>query len=184
MHPNEKLVARFYEAFARRDGAGMAACYAPHATFKDPVFPGLRGPQVGAMWRMLCSGAKDLNITFGSVLADANAGSARWEATYTFSKTGRRVHNVITANFAFADGKIVAHVDSFSFWRWSRQALGPPGLLLGWTPLVRATVRREAAARLAKFMADAPAVKARSTPKSAKVAKGPRKTAKAGRKAR
>lgn len=29
---------RFYEAFARRDAAGMAACYHRLATFEDPAF--------------------------------------------------------------------------------------------------------------------------------------------------
>jgi predicted ester cyclase len=43
------------------------------------------------------------------------------------------------------------HRDQFSFHRWARQALGPVGLALGWTPLLRAAVRRKAAARLAKF---------------------------------
>ena len=33
----------FYGAFARREGAAMAALYSDHATFSDPVFPGLRG---------------------------------------------------------------------------------------------------------------------------------------------
>lgn len=154
VHPNEALVKRFYEAFQRRDGKAMAACYGKDATFRDPVFPDLRGQQVGAMWRMLCAGGKDLDLTFHSVLVDDDAGSAHWEARYSFSRTGRQVHNVITANFAFADGKVAAHVDSFSFWRWSRQALGPVGWLLGWTPMVRNKVRREAAARLERFMAD------------------------------
>jgi hypothetical protein len=27
---------------------------------------------------------------------------------------------------------------SFGFHRWARQALGPPGLLLGWTPVIQA----------------------------------------------
>ena len=32
------VVNRFYEAFARGDAAGMAACYHPEATFEDPAF--------------------------------------------------------------------------------------------------------------------------------------------------
>lgn len=153
MHPNEATIKRFYEAFQRRDAKAMAACYAKGATFSDPVFQNLRGPEVTKMWAMLAGGAKDLAITFNAVVADGDAGSAHWEATYTFSKTGRKVHNKIDANFEFKDGKILHHVDSFSFWRWSRQALGPAGWLLGWTPMVKNKVRKDAAARLAAFKA-------------------------------
>ena len=52
------------------------------------------------------------------------------------------MHNAIDATFEFRDGLIVRHVDRFDFWRWSRQALGPIGLLLGWTPILRRKVRR------------------------------------------
>ena len=49
MHPNAELLTGFYNAFAERDGAAMASAYHPDAQFSDPVFPDLRGPQVGAM---------------------------------------------------------------------------------------------------------------------------------------
>ena len=80
--------------------------------------------------------------------------SAHWEPTYVFSATGRVVHNIIDAEFEFDDaGLITRHTDRFDFWRWARQALGAPGLLLGWTPLLRARVRTQAAANLKRFMA-------------------------------
>ena len=47
------------------------------------------------------------------------------------------------ATFKIADGLIVDHVDRFSFWKWSRQAIGTKGLLLGWTPFLRAQGRRD-----------------------------------------
>ena len=59
--------------------------------------------------------------------------------------------NVITALFAFRDGKIVRHHDSFSFWRWASQALGPAGAALGWLPMLKWKVRKDAAKSLAKF---------------------------------
>jgi hypothetical protein len=43
---------------------------------------------------------------------------------------------------------IVEHVDRFNFWRWSRQALGLPGLVLGWTPVLRKKVGTTATERL------------------------------------
>jgi ketosteroid isomerase-like protein len=155
MHPNAELIDGFYRAFAARDHAAMRAAYAPGATFKDEVFD-LRGPQVGAMWHMLCDGGRDLALTHSAVEAGDDTGRAHWEARYTFTATGRPVHNIIDAVFRFENGRILAHRDHFSFWHWSRQALGPSGLLLGWTPLVRAKVQSTARARLQKFMAGKP----------------------------
>ncbi|TMH06089.1 MAG: DUF4440 domain-containing protein, partial [Betaproteobacteria bacterium] len=61
------------------------------------------------------------------------------------------VHNAIDARFEFRDGLVIRHVDRFDFWRWSRQALGAPGWLLGWTSLLRGKVRAQAAKGLAAF---------------------------------
>lgn len=151
MHPNAKLIDDFYAAFARGDGAAMAASYHPEARFSDPAFPDLSAAEAGAMWRMFCRPGSDLRLEHGNVRADDTRGSAHWEATYTFRATGRRVHNVIDAEFEFRDGRIYRHRDRFDFWRWSRQALGLPGLLLGWTPLIRARVRALAAKALRDF---------------------------------
>lgn len=144
MHPNAELIQRFYQAFAQRDAATMRAAYHPEARFDDPAFVGLVGAEIGDMWEMLITRGKDLEITFSGVAADEKAGSAHWEAWYTFSATGRKVHNVIDASFEFKDGKIFRHRDRFGFWRWSRQALGLPGLLLGWSPLLAGKVQKQA----------------------------------------
>jgi ketosteroid isomerase-like protein len=144
VHPNAAMVERFYRAFQARDAATMAACYHPEIVFSDPVFPVLRGRDAGAMWEMLCARAQDLAIEFGDVRAGDTRGRAHWEARYTFSPTGRRVHNDIDAAFDFRDGLIVRHIDRFGIWRWARQALGLPGWALGWTPMVRNRVRLEA----------------------------------------
>jgi ketosteroid isomerase-like protein len=151
MNANEATITRFYEAFQKRDAATMAACYAPDVQFSDPVFPDLRGAQAGLMWKMLCERGKDLRLEFRDVRADATGGSAHWEAWYTFSATGRKVHNVIDASFAFRDGRIARHVDRFDLYRWSRQALGPAGLLLGWSPPLQNKVRAMAAKGLADY---------------------------------
>jgi ketosteroid isomerase-like protein len=153
VNPNEELLERFYGAFAARDGAGMQACYAPGVTFSDPVFVGLRGPEAGAMWRMLTGRAQDLRVELLGSEANGDRGSARWRATYTYTQTGRPVVNDVQAEFRFEGGRIAEHVDTFGFHRWARQALGPPGLLLGWTPMLRATVRKRARAALDEFMA-------------------------------
>src|SRR4051812_2657692 len=119
MHPNTELLIGFYAAFAARDADAMATAYAPDATFSDPVFVNLSGLEIAAIWRMLCSRAKDLRIEVSHIGANETSGRALWEAWYPFTKTGRNVHNVIDAEFAFRDGKIVRPVDAFDFWRWS-----------------------------------------------------------------
>jgi uncharacterized protein (TIGR02246 family) len=150
---NAALIDRFYDAFGRRDAETMAACYAPDATFSDPVFQNLRGAEVPSMWRMLCEGASDLTIVHRDVRVEGDRGAAHWDADYTFSATGRPVHNEIDAGFVFRDGLIAEHVDRFDLWKWTRQALGPVGLLLGWSPPVRGKVRSQARARLDQYMA-------------------------------
>ncbi len=105
----------------------MAACYHPAVTFSDEVFSDLEGARAAGMWRMLCERGKDLRVEFRDIEADDSAGRAHWEAWYTFSPTGRQVHNRIEAEFEFRDGKIIRHRDRFSFWNWARQSLGPRG---------------------------------------------------------
>jgi ketosteroid isomerase-like protein len=144
MHANAELVRSFYEAFGRRDSEAMVACYADDVRFSDPVFEDLRGDRAKHMWRMLCERAADLAVEFRDVKADDKTGSAHWEARYTFSATGRKVHNVIDATFRFADGKIVEHTDRFNLWRWSGMALGAKGTLLGWAPFVQGAIRKTA----------------------------------------
>lgn len=153
MHPHQALLESFYKSFSQRDAEGMVACYHPDVAFSDPVFPDLRGGRARAMWRMLCARAKDFELTFRDVSADDRGGQVHWEATYLFSATGRRVHNIIDASFRVEDGKIIEHRDRFDLWRWSRMALGPKGVLLGWLPPVQAAIRAQAAKGLDEFIA-------------------------------
>jgi ketosteroid isomerase-like protein len=148
-----RLIRDFYAAFQRRDHEAMAACYAPEAQFRDPVFLDLTGWRIGAMWRMLCERATDLHVRVADVAAEAESGSAHWEARYTFTATGRPVHNVIEASFSFAGGKIQRHIDTFDLYAWARQALGPKGLLLGWAPPVQRAIRAQASRGLDAFAA-------------------------------
>ena len=150
-HPNDELIQRFYAAFARLDGQAMAECYSPWARFSDPVFVDLHDEEPGAMWRMLTGRARDLKVTLVEHEADHERGRARWTADYMFS-TGRPVHNDVQATFRFEDGWILEHLDSFSFYGWSRQGLGGLGTVLGWTPLIRNKVRSKARADLRAFM--------------------------------
>lgn len=146
---------RFYNAFAARDGDTMAACYASDARFEDPAFT-LQGAEIGAMWQMLTSRAKDFALRYRIVSADAERAVVEWEADYLFSATGRQVQNRIRAEMRFRNGLIVEHRDDFDFHRWARMALGPVGLLLGWTPFLRNKVRKQAGDQLKRFMAGKP----------------------------
>ena len=151
---SKTTIERFYRAFAQLDAETMAACYAADATFDDEAFS-LRGArEVGGMWRMLCEGTKakapgDWKLVYSQVTDR----SAHWDANYRFTATGRLVLNRIDSVFEFdANGLITRQRDTFDFWAWSRQALGTPGLLLGWSPLLRKKVRATAAANLQRYL--------------------------------
>jgi ketosteroid isomerase-like protein len=150
---NTDLIYRFYDAFNRLDAEAMASCYTEDVLFSDPVFGELRGREAGDMWRMLTSRARDFSVRFDQVRADERSGGAHWVATYLFSQTGRTVINDIQARFVFRDGKICEHHDQFDLWRWSRQALGAKGALLGWTPFVQNAIRAQAQKGLKAFQA-------------------------------
>lgn len=147
-------IQRLYDAFRAGDGQAMEDCYAADATFRDPVFELQGAARIGGMWKMLLAGASDLEVEASDISCDGTTGSAHWEARYTFS-TGRKVHNVIDASFRLEDDLIVEHVDRFGFWRWSRQALGPVGLLLGWSPAIRGRVQRTASRNLDRYLTGA-----------------------------
>ena len=151
MADNAELIRDLYDALNRHDGEAMAKLYDPHGRFRDPAFGELSGAEAGDMWRMLTGRAEDLEVELAEHSADGDSGTAHWIATYTFS-TGRHVVNDIHARFVFRDGLIAEHVDSFSFWRWARQALGPVGLVLGLPPMNQ-LVRRRARRDLAEFRA-------------------------------
>lgn len=157
---NEKLIHTFYTSFQQLDAEGMKACYHRDVIFADPVFPDLKGKEAGAMWTMLVDTLKknraDWKLEFKDVQATDTEGSCRWEAHYTFSLTGRKIHNIIDAKFRFREGRIVQHTDTFDFYRWARMAFGPTGVLLGWTSFFRKKLQRTIRKRLNAFMTRQP----------------------------
>jgi ketosteroid isomerase-like protein len=141
---NTDLIERFYVAFQNRDADAMAECYAPDILFQDPAFGVLHGKEAGDMWRMLLGRAGDFALTYDSIKCIGQVASARAVARYTYSVTGKRVVNEIQARFAIRDGLIAEHTDVFDLWRWSRQALGASGWLLGWTPQMQHAIQTKA----------------------------------------
>ena len=107
MNTNKELINKFYSAFQKLDYKGMNNCYSDDIVFFDPVFGLLKGDEVRFMWEMLCKSAKDFSLTYGNIVElDEEYCTCDWVATYTFSKTGRKVVNKVKANMRFADGKI------------------------------------------------------------------------------
>ena len=155
---SQATIERLYAAFAKLDARAMQACYAPRARFDDEAFSLQGADQIGGMWRMLCQTTRAKGLAHWRLkVSDITDHSAHWQAHYLFSATGRMVHNKIDATFEFdPQGLITRHRDRFDFWAWSRQALGITGLLLGWTPWLRAKVRAQAAANLRHFVAPVP----------------------------
>jgi hypothetical protein len=116
------------------------------------VFTHLEGARIGAMWRMLCERATDLRVEYDNLYEDGNRCRADWQAWYTYSGTGRHVHNRIVASFVIDNGLIQRHDDVFDLYRWARQALGLKGVLIGWAPPVQAAIRAQAARALESFI--------------------------------
>ena len=152
MNAGEQTIHNLYSAFQKKDYRTMQQCYTDNATFSDPVFENLSAREVRAMWEMFCVKSKDITIEFDNITANDTTGSATWKATYTFSKTGHKVINLINAKFRFVDDKIIQHNDDFNFYSWARQALGLKGFLLGWAPFVKHKVQASAVKSLHNFM--------------------------------
>jgi ketosteroid isomerase-like protein len=150
MTEQEKIIHKFYTSFANADSASMVELYDDEINFTDPVFGILKGEQAKSMWKMLVR--PGVNISFSDIKSSRNKVYARWQAEYTYTPTSRKVVNKIKAEFEIKDGKIVSHKDTFSLWKWSSQALGPVGLMLGWTNKVKHKIRSKANAALRKYM--------------------------------
>lgn len=148
-----EIINRFYTAFQQLDYKTMQSCYSDDAVFSDPAFGLLDTAHTRAMWEMLCKRAKDFSLVYGNIqLLDEEYATCDWTASYVFSATGRRVVNKVRAHMRLKDGKIIEHSDAFAIYRWSRQALGIPGLLFGWTAWMNRRVKKQARASLEKFM--------------------------------
>lgn len=143
-----ELINNFYNGFKKLDHEIMKNAYHPEVIFSDPVFTNLDYNQVTSMWKMLCSRAKGFHLRFEILEINGDYARVKWEADYLFSKTNRTVKNKVIAEMYFKDGKIIKHKDSFNLWNWSRMALGPVGLILGWTPFMKKKIQAQAMGQL------------------------------------
>jgi hypothetical protein len=152
INPMKSLIETFYTAFQNKDAATMISCYHDDIIFRDPAFGELHGEAAKAMWRMLCRNATDLRIEFSGRGASLKKGSAHWEAWYSFSKTGRKVHNIVEAEFEFKDSKIIKHTDSFNLHKWASQAMGWKGKLFGGTAFFKNKIQGQTNKMLVDFI--------------------------------
>ncbi|MCB0806121.1 MAG: nuclear transport factor 2 family protein [Bacteroidales bacterium] len=146
---NTDLIQKFYTAFSHFNLDGMVSCYHEDVEFHDPAFGTLKGERAMAMWAMFMSRKEVIReIRFSNVQAGAEMGSADWVAEYVYGPKKRKVVNRVHAEFRFQDGKIIHHSDRFDLWKWSRQALGPVGYLLGWSSFLQRKIQAETNRRL------------------------------------
>ena len=139
----KQLIQTFYEGLQEQNAKKMISCYHKDIVFEDPAFGKLYSDRACDMWRMLCSNKKKMKIEFSDIKATSENGSAHWEAWYTFSQTGRPVHNIIDASFEFKDGKISTHIDHFDLHAWASQAMGWKGKLFGGTSFFRKKLQKQ-----------------------------------------
>jgi len=153
MEVNKQVISNFYSAFQKLDHQAMNSCYSEDIVFSDPAFGLLRGEEAKAMWEMLCTKAKDFSLTFSNIqLLDEEYATCNWVASYTFSKTGRKVVNHIKAFMKLKDGKIIEHSDAFKLSKWAAQALGLKGVLFGWTGFMKRRIQLNARRSLIAFI--------------------------------
>lgn len=151
-NPVEQVANNFYSAFQQKNANGMIECYHQDLQFEDPAFGKLSYAQTCGMWKMLCESAKDLSIEYSILKSEDEYVEVRWIAEYSFSKTGKFVHNEIIAQLMFRDGKIIQHTDNFDLFKWAKQAMGLQGWLIGSTPFFRKKLQQQTNYQLANYM--------------------------------
>ncbi|SCY07660.1 SnoaL-like domain-containing protein [Nonlabens sp. Hel1_33_55] len=137
------LLTQFYKGLKNANASNMTALYKDNSHFKDPVFGDLHGEHAISMWHMLFSKNNQVKISYKIIEATPTYGKVQWTANYLNGSNKRPVTNHVTANFKLADGEIVNHVDSFNLSKWSRQALGVSGLLMGWSSFMKNQIQKK-----------------------------------------
>ena len=151
---NKELIEKFYGAFQKLDYSTMHSCYAKDVVFNDPVFGILQNGEPQAMWEMLCKRATDFSLVYDNIiLLDEEYATCNWTATYLFGPQKRKVINHIKAHLKIKAGLIIEHTDYFNLYKWSKQALGVPGILFGWTSWMQNKIKKQALVGLQTFIA-------------------------------
>ncbi|PKP26419.1 MAG: nuclear transport factor 2 family protein [Bacteroidetes bacterium HGW-Bacteroidetes-2] len=139
-----EIITQFYDAFVEGNAKNMVFLYDEKIEFEDPAFGKLHGEEAHKMWEMLIKRSNgNLKVSYTIYDVAVNFAVVHWTATYPFARTGRTVTNHIVANIVLKNHKIIKHTDYFNLWKWSRQALGWKGFLLGWTPFFKNKLQQQ-----------------------------------------
>jgi steroid delta-isomerase-like uncharacterized protein len=111
--PEAGFVHDYYDAFAARDAARLAAFYAPGATFDDPSFGlALRGAdQIRGL--LVAALAKYESLDWSIEHVTRVEATTVVEGIMTGKVAGRTVHIHFVSVFTFADGRIAAQRDLY-----------------------------------------------------------------------
>ncbi len=150
---NKAVIESFYTAFANGDAVGMNQQYADNIVFEDPAFGQLKGQDAKDMWLLLMERSQGMKLTFDNISATTTTATAHWKAVYAYGPQKRMVTNLVTAQFELKDGKITKHTDDFDLWKWSSQALGVAGKLLGWSSFMRNKIQEQTGKLLKDYQA-------------------------------
>lgn len=138
------VIEKFYNAFKEGNAEEMVSCYDDNIIFEDPAFGELKGEKAKMMWKMLLSKKEArAEISYSTIIIDntVTRGTAKWTARYTYGPAKRKVVNHVNATFEIKNNKITRHTDNFNFWKWSMQALGFTGYVLGWSSFMKNKVQ-------------------------------------------
>lgn len=129
----------------------MLDYYHKNVVYDDVGFGKQKGENAKAVWQFLIENVdKNAVITFSNIQTFATTGQVNWSTTYYFGK--RKIKNNITATFRFQDDKIIYHKDDYSLWKWSQQAFGILGYLIGWSPVFHWLIRWQMQQNLRTFI--------------------------------
>lgn len=150
---NINIPEQFYGALTNHNSSEMIKLYHDDVIFTDPAFGMLQGIRAKKMWEMLLANSKsDLNIQYEILDSSNEQATVSWIAKYKFGPQRRLVENHVIASLKIKQGKIVEHHDTFNMWKWSSQALGLSGRLLGWTGFMKKKVQLKTNRALDKYM--------------------------------
>ncbi|HZU99771.1 MAG TPA: nuclear transport factor 2 family protein [Planctomycetota bacterium] len=117
------IAKQFFDAFCSGDMKTLDQLYAPNVKWSDPILSFDDRSGTMGMWRWEAAQHPKFSYELGAVTGDTV--KVTWHADYKLN--GNPIHNDVTATLTIDDeGKVVKHVDDYSWEKWSSQAF--PGL--------------------------------------------------------
>jgi hypothetical protein len=145
-------VDAFFTALARLDAETIGRLYDEDASYEDPVFGRLAGSAARRRWQLFCWRAARPRLRWAAEPRRDGVVEAHWHMACLYGQ--RRLDLAVRSEFVVQGSRILIHADTYDFWTWARQTLGPTVWLRGVAPNFRRAVRRRARSELGRF--DAP----------------------------